>query len=75
MRSVLRALGTLGILASALAAGAICAGRGAGKSGATGTGGTATTSYGASIYNVHIGGGGVFDATGNYFNGNIDEVC
>jgi hypothetical protein len=40
-----------------------------------GTGGTATTSYGASIYNVHIGGGGVFDPTGNYFNGNIDEVA
>ncbi|MFO1497738.1 MAG: LamG-like jellyroll fold domain-containing protein [Verrucomicrobiota bacterium] len=24
------------------------------------------TDYGSSIYNVHIGGGGVFDATGNY---------
>jgi hypothetical protein len=40
-----------------------------------GTGGSATTSYGTSAYNVHIGGGGVFDITGNWFNGNIDEVA
>ncbi|HEY5912312.1 MAG TPA: LamG-like jellyroll fold domain-containing protein [Verrucomicrobiae bacterium] len=40
-----------------------------------GTGGNATTDYGDSVYNVHIGGGGVFDAGGNYFTGNIDEVA
>ncbi|TMQ01401.1 MAG: hypothetical protein E6L09_03715 [Verrucomicrobia bacterium] len=34
-----------------------------------------TADYGSSIYNVHIGGGGVFDATGNWFNGHIDEVA
>jgi hypothetical protein len=39
------------------------------------TGGTATSSYGTSAYNVHIGGAGVFDVTGNWFNGNIDEVA
>jgi len=41
----------------------------------TGTGGNPTTDYGSSGYNVHIGGGGVFDAGGNYFNGQIDEVA
>jgi hypothetical protein len=43
-----------------------------------GTGGNAigaTGGYGSSTYNVHIGGGGVFDATGNYFVGHIDEVA
>jgi hypothetical protein len=40
-----------------------------------GTAGSATSDYGSSTYNVHIGGGGVFDATGNYFNGGIDEVA
>jgi hypothetical protein len=35
----------------------------------------ATADYGGSIYNVHIGGGGVFDGTGNYFTGFIDEVA
>ena len=40
-----------------------------------GTGGNSTTDYGASGYNVHIGGGGVFDPTGNWFNGHIDEVA
>jgi len=40
-----------------------------------GTAGNATANYGTSTYNVHIGGGGVFDATGNYFIGNIDEVA
>ncbi|MBI4659190.1 MAG: Ig-like domain-containing protein [Verrucomicrobia bacterium] len=40
-----------------------------------GTGGTATSNYGTSTYNVHIGGAGVFDVTGNWFNGNIDEVA
>jgi hypothetical protein len=43
-----------------------------------GTGGSAVAAggnYGTSTYNVHIGGGGVFDATGNYFIGRIDEVA
>ncbi len=40
-----------------------------------GTGGSATASYGTSAYNVHIGGAGVFDVTGNYFTGNLDEVA
>src|SRR5437867_1196724 len=37
--------------------------------------GTPTADYGASTFNVHIGGGGVFDATGNFFTGKIDEVA
>jgi hypothetical protein len=40
-----------------------------------GTGGSATTSYGSSSYNFNIGGGGVFDASGNQFIGDIDEVA
>jgi hypothetical protein len=40
-----------------------------------GTGGTATANYGTSAFNVHIGGGGVFDGTGNFFIGQIDEVA
>jgi hypothetical protein len=41
-----------------------------------GTGGTAAPNgYGASPYNVHIGGGGITDATGNWFRGQIDEVA
>jgi hypothetical protein len=40
-----------------------------------GTGGSATGDYGTSTYNVHIGGAGVFDVTGNYFKGQIDEVA
>ncbi len=40
-----------------------------------GTGGSATSSYGSSVYNVHIGGGGVYDATGNFFTGQFDEVA
>lgn len=37
---------------------------------------TATASnYGSSTYNVHVGGGGAFDATGNHFTGEIDEVA
>jgi chitodextrinase len=40
-----------------------------------GTGGIATANYGSSGFNVHIGGGGVFDGTGNFFNGQIDEVA
>jgi hypothetical protein len=43
-----------------------------------GTGGNAlpgSGGYGTSGFNVHIGGGGVFDGGGNYFIGNIDEVA
>jgi len=40
-----------------------------------GTGGNATGDYGASGFNVHIGGGGVFDAVNNWFTGYIDEVA
>ena len=40
-----------------------------------GTTSSTTGDYGSSVYNVHIGGGGVFDATGNWFIGNIDEVA
>lgn len=40
-----------------------------------GTTATATASYGTSPYNVHIGGGGGFDATGNWFRGQLDEVA
>ncbi len=39
------------------------------------TSGTPTANYGTSDFNVHIGGGGVFDATGNTFTGQIDEVA
>lgn len=35
----------------------------------------ATTNYGNSAFNFKIGGGGVLDATGNYFSGLIDEVA
>lgn len=38
-------------------------------------GGTATASYGSSGDNFHIGGGGIFDTTTNWFNGQIDEVA
>jgi hypothetical protein len=38
------------------------------------TGGTSTTNYGSSSYFFNIGGGGIFDASGNWFNGTIDEV-
>jgi hypothetical protein len=34
-----------------------------------------TANYGSSTYNVHVGGGGAFDATGNFFTGAIDEVA
>ncbi|HTL17309.1 MAG TPA: LamG-like jellyroll fold domain-containing protein [Patescibacteria group bacterium] len=34
-----------------------------------------TSDYGSSVYNVHIGGGGVFDSFGNWFHGRIDEVA
>lgn len=41
-----------------------------------GTGGSATSDYGPiGTYFVHIGGGGVFDVTGNYFKGQLDEVA
>lgn len=40
-----------------------------------GTGGSVTANYGASTFNVHIGGGGVYDATGNFFTGQFDEVA
>ena len=40
-----------------------------------GTGGTTTANYGSSTFNVHIGGGGVYDATGNFFSGQFDEVA
>jgi hypothetical protein len=40
-----------------------------------GTGGTATGNYGNSTFNVHIGGAGGFDASGNWFTGQIDELA
>jgi hypothetical protein len=40
-----------------------------------GTGGSTTSNYGSSAFNVHIGGGGVYDATGNFFTGQFDEVA
>ena len=39
------------------------------------TGGASTSNYGSSSYPFHIGGNGVFDASGNWFNGKIDEVA
>jgi hypothetical protein len=39
-----------------------------------GSGGTATSSYGTSSDKFNIGGGGIQDASGNFFNGQIDEV-
>ena len=38
-------------------------------------GGNPTGDYGSSSDNFNIGGGGIFDATGNYFDGVIDEVA
>ena len=38
------------------------------------SGGTATNSYGTSTSAFNIGGGGIFDPTGNFFNGQTDEV-
>ncbi|MCI0746248.1 MAG: lamin tail domain-containing protein [Verrucomicrobia subdivision 3 bacterium] len=40
-----------------------------------GSGGIATANYGSSTFNFNIAGGGIFDATGNFFNGQIDEVA
>jgi hypothetical protein len=34
-----------------------------------------TGNYGSSVYNVHIGGAGGFDVTGNWFTGGLDEVA
>jgi len=39
------------------------------------TGGSPTADYGNAVYLCHIGGGGITDATGNYFEGRIDEVA
>jgi len=39
-----------------------------------GTGGGPTAGYGSSSFNFNIGGGGIYDGTGNFFNGQIDEV-
>ena len=36
---------------------------------------SAGTNYGSSLFPFRIGGGGILDATGNYFGGNIDEVA
>jgi hypothetical protein len=40
-----------------------------------GTAATSTANYGTSVDTFNIGGGGVFDATGNYFVGSLDEVA
>ena len=40
-----------------------------------GSGGVPTGNYGASSFNFNVGGGGIFDATGNFFDGVIDEVA
>jgi len=34
-----------------------------------------TSNYGANNFTFNIGGGGIFDTTGNFFNGSIDEVA
>lgn len=39
------------------------------------TGGSATANYGSSSYAFNIGGGGIFDTSGNQFVGDIDEVA
>ena len=39
------------------------------------TGGNPTGNYGSSGFGFNIGGGGIFDTTGNYFTGVIDEVA
>jgi hypothetical protein len=39
------------------------------------TGGSATTDYGNAAYFCHIGGGGITDGTGNYFEGRLDEIA
>lgn len=40
-----------------------------------GSSAVSTANYGESEFNFNIGGGGVFDPTGNYFKGQIDEVA
>ncbi|MCH8046211.1 MAG: LamG domain-containing protein [Planctomycetes bacterium] len=40
-----------------------------------GTGGGVTGNYGSSGFGFNIGGGGVYDGTGNQFTGSIDEVA
>lgn len=35
----------------------------------------ATTNYGSSVFPFRMGGGGILDATGNFFTGQIDEVA
>ncbi|MDA7617887.1 Ig-like domain-containing protein [Verrucomicrobia bacterium] len=40
-----------------------------------GSAGTKTSNYGSANYNVHIGGGGVYDGSGNHFEGALDEVA
>jgi len=40
-----------------------------------GTSATTGSNFGESAYDFNIGGGGVFDASGNYFKGQIDEVA
>ena len=37
--------------------------------------GSATADYGSADFTVHIGGGGVYDGTGNHFEGGLDEVA
>ncbi|MFT5528181.1 MAG: hypothetical protein ACI9HK_006169, partial [Pirellulaceae bacterium] len=39
------------------------------------TGGSSTNNYGSSGHPFRIGGGGIYDTTGNQFNGDIDEVA
>lgn len=41
----------------------------------SGGGSVGAGDYGNSTFNVHIAGGGVYDATGNWFTGEIDEVA
>ena len=41
----------------------------------SGGGSVGAGDYGESVFNVHIAGGGVYDATGNWFTGEIDEVA
>jgi hypothetical protein len=36
--------------------------------------GLGVTSFGSTTYNFNIGGGGIFDPTGNYFSGSIDDI-
>ncbi len=40
-----------------------------------GTSSTSGANFGESLFDFNIGGGGVFDPTGNYFKGQIDEVA